>query len=97
MKSKGHLYTRLRVWSYSATAAVAVAVLSRIVTTLANAELLAVVTFGAFAVAVGCQLAFLIAHTRVTRHALDGFAVIAAENRRQRMTREYQRYLLDAG
>jgi len=95
LKTSGHLYKRARAWSSCSFAAVVIALAARVVSSLADLEVLAIVAIAALLVALALQVTYLISYIRITRRALRDCAEMAEESRHRRLTREYQRYLLD--
>lgn len=97
-KTRGAVYGPLRRWSRLMFVALALQVLLRVWVVTSHPPL-SVTSPVSSALAVAMMtglIGYLIHHRRLTQRALAQHAILAAEGRTQRLTREYQRYLMDA-
>ncbi len=96
-QSQAQLYRRARIWIYAGFTLMLVGVVLRVVGSVVRDDAFALVSLTLFAAALACYITYAVVWARITRRTLHRFAEIAEDSRRQYLTREYQRYLLDAG
>lgn len=95
--TRAHVYSSLRVWTWVGVAGFVLGVLTRVWAFAGDPprEMLTAAGLVTFALLATSLIGYAAGHRRLTQRALAQHAVAAAEGRTQRLTREYQRYLLD--
>ncbi|WEK13886.1 MAG: hypothetical protein P0Y48_01350 [Candidatus Microbacterium phytovorans] len=96
-QSQAQLYRRARIWLYAGFTLMLLGVGSRILGSVTRDDAFALLSFALLGVALASYIVHAVVWARITRGTLQRFAEIAEESRRRYLTREYQRYLLDAG
>lgn len=95
-RSRAGMYRGATIWSQAGGLLFIAAIAARIAFTTMDVP---VGTLGqVFALAgAACMVGFIVAHRYTTTRALEQFSALARAGRAARLTREYQKYLVDAG